>query len=69
MVEESEAQKDEGWAFPGNSRKAHYFVDARSLCRKWGFYLGSLEKGNDDSPDNCVACMRALAKRQKNNSK
>lgn len=54
----------EGWGFPGTSKKAHYFVDSMSLCRKWGFYYGSLEQGNDDSPDNCAACIRELAKRK-----
>ena len=52
----------EGWGFPGTSKKAHYFVDATSLCRKWGFYFGPLEQGNDNSPDNCVACQRKLEK-------
>ena len=53
----------EGWGFPGTSRKAHYFVDMTALCKKWGFYNGPLEQGNDSSPDNCAACMKALAKR------
>lgn len=26
----------EGWFFPENSRKAHYIVEGRSLCGKWG---------------------------------
>ena len=59
-----EEKPKEGWAFPGTSKKAHYFVDATSLCRKWGFYFGPLEQGNDNSPDNCAACMKALAKRK-----
>ena len=54
---------EEGWAFPGRSKKAHYFVNATSLCRKWGFYFGPLEEGNDKSPDNCAACMKKLEKR------
>ncbi len=54
----------EGWGFPGTYRKAHYFVDGMSLCRKWCFYHGPLEQGEDDHPDNCVACMRKLAKRK-----
>lgn len=54
----------EGRGFPGGSKKAHYFVDSMSLCRRWGFYYGSLEQGNDDSPDSCAACMRKLAKRK-----
>jgi len=57
-------QIKEGWGFPAGSRKAHYFVDSMSLCRRWGFYYGSLEQGNDNSPDNCPTCMKALAKRK-----
>ena len=56
-----------GWGFPGTSRKAHYFVNGMSLCRKWGFYLGPLEQGNDGSPDNCTTCMKALAKMKTKN--
>lgn len=54
----------EGWGFPTGSRKAHYFVKGMSLCGKWGFYFGSLEQGNDDSPDNCAECVRRLKKRK-----
>ena len=50
-----------GWGFPANSRKAHYFIDGRSLCGKWAFF-GNLEDSNDDSPDNCTACKKALQK-------
>jgi hypothetical protein len=53
-----------GWGFPETSRKAHYFVDMMSLCRKWGFYNGPLEQGNDDSIYNCAECKRLLAKRK-----
>lgn len=63
----TEEKLKEGWGFPGGlgiSRKAHYFVNSLSLCRKWGFYYGSLEQGNDNSPDNCTACKKALAKRK-----
>lgn len=60
-----EREIKEGWGFPMNSRKAHYFVDGVSLCRKWGFFFGRfLEQGNDNSPDNCAACMKALPKHQ-----
>jgi len=62
-----ETEVNEGWGFPGDSRKAHYFVDGMALCRKWGFYRGPLEKGNDNSPDNCAACMKELAKRKAKN--
>lgn len=55
----------EGWGFPRGSNKAHYFLeDGKSLCGRWGFYLGSKEQGNDDSPDNCTACKKALKRRR-----
>jgi hypothetical protein len=62
MVEVDELKQ--GWGFPAGSRKAHYFVDSMSLCRRWGFYYGPLEQGKDDSPDNCPSCMKALIKRK-----
>jgi len=58
-------QPREGWGFPLRSQKAHYFTeDGRSLCGRWGFYHGSVEQGNDDSPSNCTACKKALKRRQ-----
>ena len=51
----------EGWGFPGGSRKAHYFRQMTSLCRRWGFYAGHLEADNGTpSPDDCAACRRVL---------
>ena len=50
----------EGWGFPGAARKAHYFVDATALCRKWGFYFGPLEPDAGTSRDDCTACRKAL---------
>lgn len=64
MGNENVEEPKEGWGFPGTSRKAHYFVDGMSLCRKWGFYQGPLEQGNDESPDNCSACVKALIKKR-----
>jgi len=64
MTIETQEKPKEGWGFPRLSKKAHYFVDTMALCRKWGFYTGPLEQGNDKSPDNCAACMKALAKRK-----
>ena len=55
----------EGWTWLLNARKWHYFVEGRSLC---GRYLllasGEFQRGDDDSPDNCAACKRQLAKRK-----
>lgn len=53
----------EGWGWPLNSKKAHYFQDARALCGKW-LYTGRLELGNNASLDNCMACRRKLDKMQ-----
>jgi len=58
-------EKKEGWGYVHQSPKWHYFVDSRSLCGKWlGLGLGELEQGKNDSPDNCVACKKALQKRK-----
>ena len=54
-------ERDAGWAWPLNSRKAHYFNDCRSLCGKMLFF-GKTEQGNDNSPDNCAACKKKLLK-------
>lgn len=53
--------KDQGWAWPGNARKAHYFVDGRSLCGRWMFF-GAQEQPQamslNPGPDDCVSCWR-----------
>lgn len=49
-----------GWGWPANSRKAHYFHNSRSLCCAW-FFSGTLHQGNNDSLDNCKACMKKRA--------
>lgn len=51
----------EGWGFPGNSKKAHYFREGeiKSLCNKW-IFTGERESGNDSSVDNCAECKRKL---------
>ena len=56
----------EGWTWLRNSRKWHYFVDQRSLCGRFLLLANpDLEQGNDDSPDNCKACIKALASKRK----
>ncbi len=57
--------KTEGWTYLTNSRKWHYFIDGRSLCKRFMlFFLPELEQGDDDSPDNCKACRAKLLKRK-----
>ena len=58
----------QGWGYPANSRKAHYFVKNRSLCGKM-LYFGDLEDSNDDSSDNCTSCKKAVKKRREKEKK
>lgn len=53
----------EGWGVirPGD-RKAHYYRDMFSLCRRVGFYNGPLEPDEHASRDDCAACRKALDK-------
>ncbi len=55
---------EQGWGLPNQSRKWHFFVDATSLCGKFGFYFGPLQHGNDGSEDNCAPCKRAFQSTQ-----
>lgn len=60
----AENQGRQGWGFPAESRKAHYFIIepghnmGDSLCRGYVFYGGPTEQGNDNSPDNCIRCKK-----------
>lgn len=61
--------KREGWHFPPNSRKCHYFIEAEgstSLCGKYGFFTAFqlLQPGSGEpSPDDCASCRNKLARR------
>ncbi len=59
-----------GWAWPLNSRKAHWFgSDGRALCGKW-LYLGADREDNKhESPDNCIACKRKRAAMEEKDGK
>ncbi|NLF16898.1 MAG: hypothetical protein GX595_06520 [Lentisphaerae bacterium] len=48
-----------GWGWPLNARAAHYFVNGRSLCGRWG-YTGPIEDTNHTSDINCATCRRKL---------
>ena len=51
----------EGWSIIAPpARKAHYFRDTMSLCRKRGFYFGPLDPDDQTSPDDCAACRKIL---------
>ncbi len=55
-------QENEGWVFLVNSKKAHYFRNGRSLCKKWGYMGNTFEKDEFESPDDCKDCRRRLNK-------
>lgn len=65
MTESKKASSSNGWGFPVNARKAHYFVDGRSLCLKWLFF-GHLDEnqktGANPGPDDCVTCFGRVPK-------
>jgi len=51
---------------PSASRVYHYIVDTRSLCGRWGLYMGELmgfrlgRRGKED----CATCYRKALERQ-----
>ena len=49
----------EGWGWPANSRKSHYFQEgeAISVCGKWMF-TGQRERDSFESSDDCASCRR-----------
>ena len=48
-----------GWRWPALSRKAHYFIEGRSLCGKWLFFGDSQGKGLAfKGDDDCAACFK-----------
>ena len=51
----------EGWGVirPGD-RRAHYYRNGMSLCRRIGFYGGPLDPDDSKSKDDCAACRRQL---------
>lgn len=55
------AETKEGWGVirPGD-RKAHYYRQGMSLCRRVGFYGGPLDAEDFPSKDDCAACRKEL---------
>ena len=57
-----ENKPGEGWMWPPQSRKVHYFKNKRSLCGKFGAFFGE-ELDPDygkDTPDDCAICRRKV---------
>lgn len=55
----------EGWTYIVGATHWHYIRGGTSLCKRW-ILLGSpeLEKGNNDSPDNCKTCRKIIEKEE-----
>jgi len=51
----------EGWGVirPGD-RRAHYYRDSDSLCKRVGWYFGDLDADEFPSKDDCAACRKKL---------
>lgn len=56
---------EEGWGVirPGD-RKAHYYRETMSLCRRVGLYSGPLDTSGAAGPDDCAACRKELLRLQ-----
>jgi hypothetical protein len=53
--------QDEGWGvIRPSDRKAHYYRDMWSLCRRVGFYNGPLSPDEFTSKDDCAGCRKVL---------
>ncbi len=57
--------RGEGWAFPPNAKRDHYFVQWISLCGKW-LFKGDFEDddGADAQVGDCLDCHRRLQRRK-----
>lgn len=57
------SDRTEGWGVirPGD-RKAHYYRETMSLCRRVGFYTGPLDPDDSPSKDDCAACRKELTR-------
>lgn len=58
--------KQQGWGWPGAARGFHYFIDGRSLCRKW-LYAGFIEdNGGPITKSDCKVCAKKYLSEVKN---
>lgn len=58
--------RNSGWYWPLNLRKAHYYVDGRSVCgANFTFFKGPFEQGNHESLDNCKKCKKIVMQWEK----
>lgn len=53
---------DKGWAWVTGARKAHFFVNGRSLCGNWSFFGRATPDDGRDGPWDCKKCQRKVHK-------
>ena len=53
--------RKEGWWWPIEAHKPHYFRDGRSLCGKWGVFRGDFDGQEHPANVCCTTCYRKLA--------
>lgn len=63
----SQEENKEGWGFPVNARKAHYFRGGISLCGRWMHFGRCDNQVMLDEPgfDDCRECHRRRLKEVK----
>ena len=56
------SELNQGWGFPDNSRRAHYFLEGQSisLCGRW-VWFGERFDDKHDHHLNCAACKKKRA--------
>lgn len=58
---------NDGWYWPGQANKAHFFHDGRSLCGRYGLLTDGTQGRlagafSPPSSDDCKACTTKLTK-------
>ena len=66
-AEASVVERTEGWGNVINARDAHYFIDDRSLCRRWLAWGGprwesNQALGSTPGKGTCKACWKKAEK-------
>ena len=64
MVVMADQETREGWGWPANAAKPHYFVAHEALCRRWWFTGPLTADTGTTSKSDCAPCSRKLAARR-----
>lgn len=60
----SEKDGAQGWGWPGNSKKAHFFSGGRSLCGRWMFFGALSGEAAKQGEDDCRECCKRISRSQ-----